>query len=224
MDFFTWNRIAGTVLVTALYVVVLRIGAEALYHVEPPEQPAYIVEGLEDISAPADPAALATPAAPAAAAAPAATAAPAAAATAAAPAAPVPIPEIELPDFASAISSANIANGQMIAEPCAFCHNWEEGDGNLIGPNLYGVVGGARASVEGFNYSPAFQSLNGVWTYAELFAFLEQPSLYAPGTLMAFAGISGEQDRLDLIAYMRSWSANPAPISPPMPAPQTPAP
>ena len=160
MDFFTWNRIAGAVLVTALYVVVLRIGAEALYHVEPPEQPAYIVEGLEDISAPADPAALAAPAAPAA------------AATAAAPAAPVPIPEIELPDFASAISSANIANGQMIAEPCAFCHNWEEGDGNLIGPNLYGVVGGARASVEGFNYSPAFQSLNGVWTYAELFALL----------------------------------------------------
>ncbi|MEE8438515.1 MAG: c-type cytochrome, partial [Micropepsaceae bacterium] len=115
-------------------------------------------------------------------------------------------------------------NGQMIAEPCAFCHNWEEGGGNLIGPNLYGVVEGAKASVEGFNYSPAFQTLNGAWTYAELFAFLEQPSLYAPGTIMAFAGISGEQDRLDLIAYMRSWSANPEPISPPGPAPQTPAP
>ena len=194
MDFFTLNRIAGAVLGTAMYVVVLRIGAEALYHVEPPEQPAYIVEGLEDISSPADPAALAAPAA------------------ATAPVAPVPIPEIELPDFASAMLSASIDNGQMIAEPCAFSHNWEEGDGNLIGPNLYGVVEGAKASVEGFSYSPAFQTLNGVWTDAELFAFLEQPSLYAPGTIMAFAGISGVQDRLDLIAYMRSWSIEPEPI------------
>jgi cytochrome c len=68
---------------------------------------------------------------------------------------------------------------------------------------------------EGFNYSPAFQSLDGEWTYAELFAFLEQPSVFAPGTTMAFAGLPREQDRLDLIAYMRSWSANPAPL--PMP-------
>jgi len=182
MDSFTWNKIAGAVLGAALYVLVAKIGAEALFEAEPLEHPAYIVEGIEDTRVPVEPAAS---------------------------------PDLALPDFARAIPAANIDNGRMIAAPCAVCHNWEDGGGNLIGPNLYGVVGSGKAMAEGFNYSPAFQSLDGEWTYAELFAFLEQPSVFAPGTTMAFAGLPREQDRLDLIAYMRSWSANPAPL--PMP-------
>jgi len=128
---------------------------------------------------------------------------------------------VALPDFARAIPEASIDNGEMIAAPCAVCHNWEDGGSNLIGPNLYDVVGSAKAEVAGFNYSPAFQSLEGDWTYAELFAFLEQPSIFAPGTIMAFAGLPRAQDRLDLIAYMRSWSANPAPLPMPIAEPVT---
>ena len=128
-------------------------------------------------------------------------------------------PEAALPDFSLAIPEANFDNGETISAPCAICHNWEDGGGNSIGPNLYNVVGSEKASVAGFTYSPAFQTLGGEWTYAELFAFLEQPAVFAPGTTMAFAGISSEQDRLDLIAYMRSWSADPAPLPPPMSEP-----
>lgn len=130
-------------------------------------------------------------------------------------AAPVP----ELPDFSSAIPSANIENGQTLSAPCAICHNWEDGGGHLIGPNLYDVVGSEKGAAPGFNYSQAFQSLDGEWTYAELFVFLEQPAIFAPGTTMAFAGISNTQDRIDLIAYMRTWSADPAPLPPPMSEP-----
>jgi len=182
MDSFTWYKIAGAVLGVVMFVLAAKIGAEALFDVEPPEHPAYIVEGVEELQAPI---------------------------------APGTSPDLALPDFVRAIAAANIDNGQMLAAPCAVCHNWRDGGGNLIGPNLYGVVGSEKAMAAGFNYSPAFQGLDGDWTYAELFAFLEQPSVFAPGTTMAFAGLPGEQDRLDLIAYMRSWSASPAPL--PMP-------
>jgi cytochrome c len=208
---FTWNKIAGAVLGTALFIMLARFGAEALFHVEPLEHPGYIVEGLEE-SAPSN--------AQSARAAPTPTAEPDAPVE---PVEPAPEPvaptsplETGLPDFASAIASASLSNGQMIAERCAPCHNWEEGDGNLIGPNLFAIVGSAKAGVEGFSYSPAFQTLAGNWSDAELFAFLEQPTIFAPGTFMAFAGLPNEQDRLDLIATMRSWSNDPAPLTPPL--------
>jgi len=202
---FTWNKIAGAILGAALFVMLARFSAEALFQVEPPEHPGYIVEGLEE-SAP--PTAQTARAGPAPAPEPVAPGAPGA------PGAPARLLEANLPDFARAIASASPSNGQMIAERCAPCHNWEDGAGNLIGPNLFAIVGSAKARVEGFGYSPAFQTMEGEWSYAELFAFLEQPSIFSPGTFMAFAGLVGEQDRLDLIAYMRSWSNSPAPLAP----------
>ncbi|MGY9105112.1 MAG: c-type cytochrome [Alphaproteobacteria bacterium] len=212
---FTWNKIAGAVLGTALFIMLARFGAEALFHVEPLEHPGYIVEGLEErarANAQAPPPAQTARAAPM----PTPNLPTPVEATPelANPAAPVSPVESGLPDFARAIASANLTNGQMIAERCAPCHNWEQGGGNLIGPNLFAVVESAKASVENFSYSPAFQALEGDWNYAELFAFFEQPTLFAPGTFMAFAGLPDEQDRLDLIAYMRSWSNNPASLTP----------
>ena len=57
----------------------------------------------------------------------------------------------------------------------------------------------------------------GNWTYDELFKFLKSPGSYIPGTKMSFAGISREQDRINLIAYLRSDADTPAAI--PAPAP-----
>lgn len=187
MDSFTFNKIAGGVLGTALFVMVVKIGAEAIFETEPPEEPAYVVEGVEDAQAPAE----------------------------AEQQAPAPAP---LPDFATAIPAADPANGEMVAEACGICHNWTEGSGDKIGPNLYGVVGRPKASEAGFGYSPALQALGGNWTYADLFQFLKQPSVYAPGTIMGFGGLNRDQDRLDLLAYMRTWADTPAPLPPPMPA------
>lgn len=185
MDSFTFNKIAGGVLGTALFVMVVKIGAEAAFHTEAPEEPAYVVEGVDELEGHA---------------------------------AVDPEPEAAPPDFATAIPAANIANGEAASAICGACHNWEPGGGQLIGPPLYGIVGREQASVDGFNYSAAFQGLDGEWSYAELFRFLEQPAVYAPGTTMAFAGVQREQDRIDLIAYMRTWAENPAPLPPPMPA------
>src|SRR4051812_13062662 len=47
MDSFEWNKIVGAVLAATLFVLVVRVGAEAIYDVEPLEKQAYIVQGVE---------------------------------------------------------------------------------------------------------------------------------------------------------------------------------
>ena len=55
----------------------------------------------------------------------------------------------------------------------------------------------------------------GNWTFDELFSFLKQPQAYVPGTKMTFAGLRSAQDRIDLIAYLRTQSDSPVAIPPP---------
>ena len=73
-------------------------------------------------------------------------------------------------------------------------------------------VGRARGSVVGFEYSEAIKSKGKAWTYADLDLFLTNPTAYAPGTKMTFAGESDPAKRPDIIAYLRSLSENPEPL------------
>jgi cytochrome c len=57
----------------------------------------------------------------------------------------------------------------------------------------------------------------GTWTYDELFKFLKSPGAYIPGTKMTFAGIRHAEDRINLIAFLRSNADSPAPIPAPKP-------
>jgi cytochrome c len=58
----------------------------------------------------------------------------------------------------------------------------------------------------------------GNWTYDELFKFIKSPQIYISGTKMSFAGISRTEDRINLIAFLRTNADSPAPI--PAPAPK----
>jgi cytochrome c2 len=62
------------------------------------------------------------------------------------------------------------------------------------------------AAAAGFNYSAALAGIEGVWDYEHLFEFIRNPREYAPGTAMAFAGISNAQEIANLIAYMEAES------------------
>jgi cytochrome c len=127
---------------------------------------------------------------------------------AAAPAAPA------LEPIAPLLASANVDNGRQIAgRLCASCHSFNQGGNNGVGPNLYDVVGANHARVAGFNYSQANRALaDKPWDYEALNAFIARPSAAMPGTRMAFAGIGNTQQRADVIAYLRSLSANPQPL------------
>ena len=120
------------------------------------------------------------------------------------------------PDFATAIPAANVAAGQETAQRCLQCHVWDKGGPNKIGPDLYGIIGRPRASHPGFDYSSAMTAKGGTWTYDEIFRFLRSPGRYIPGTKMTFVGLPRAQDRLNLIAFMRSWADSPPPLPPHM--------
>jgi cytochrome c len=50
----------------------------------------------------------------------------------------------------------------------------------------------------------------GDWSYTELNGFLHKPKTWLSGTKMNFAGLKKPEDRANLIAWLRSLSANPA--------------
>lgn len=121
------------------------------------------------------------------------------------PAAPAE-PEVPL---AKLFATADAGRGEASAKKCAACHTFGKGEPNRVGPNLYGIVGRAKASVAGFNYSAAMKAKGGNWTLEELNAFVQNPKTSVPGTNMTFAGIPRATERADLITYMNSKSDSP---------------
>ncbi|MGJ3230854.1 MAG: c-type cytochrome [Oceanicaulis sp.] len=93
--------------------------------------------------------------------------------------------------------------GRRVFARCRSCHVLEEGV-NRVGPSLYGIFGRETGSVEGFRYSEANANANITWTAETMFEYLENPREYIPGTIMAFPGLRDEQDRADVIAYMKA--------------------
>ena len=105
--------------------------------------------------------------------------------------------------------SADLAEGKSDAEhACSGCHKFEKGKSSF-GPSLWNVVGRPRGSVGEFDYSKAFSSLGGTWTYDALNSFVARPTEYVPGTTMDFRGIANPQQRANLIAYLRTLSDAP---------------
>ena len=132
-------------------------------------------------------------------------------AVAAAPAAAKP------PSLGALLAAGDATRGQadLLKYACIACHTFNDGGKAGVGPNLYGVVGGPKAHMQGFDYSPGMKNKHGTWTYEELDEWLSKPSAFVPGTKMALAGVPLAADRADLIAYLRSISPN----APALPAP-----
>ena len=111
------------------------------------------------------------------------------------------------------LASADPARGEEIFKKCAICHTVDKGGANMIGPNLYGVVGAKIAHHEGYDYSPAVKAKEGDWTYDNLDHMIESPNTFAPGTKMAmFPGLPDAKERADVIAFLRTKNDNPPPL------------
>ncbi len=70
-----------------------------------------------------------------------------------------------------------------------------------------GLFGRKTGQAEGFSYSKANKDKGITWDEDTLFEYLLAPKKYIPGTKMVFAGLKKEQDRADLIAYLKEATA-----------------
>ena len=105
-----------------------------------------------------------------------------------------------------------IARGERGVAACKSCHNFDAGGPNGTGPGMHDVFGRPVASHAGFAFSDAMQAHGGNWDFAALDDFLNSPGQVVRGTKMAFAGIRRTEDRVAVIAYLRSISPNQLPI------------
>ena len=107
------------------------------------------------------------------------------------------------PADTSISSGGDAVKGKRLYNRCRACHNLTATARTRIGPNLDNLFGRQAGTQSGYKYSKALQEVDFVWTETNLDNWLAQPRTFLPGNKMAFAGLRKEQDRKDLMAYLR---------------------
>lgn len=172
-----FNTVAGCVLASALFAMVVGKVSNAVVHPHMPDKPHIAV--VEASAAPSG----------------------------------APAPAAELPPIGPKLKDANVEKGKaLFQQQCFTCHTIDKGGINKVGPNQWDIVGRKKASHEGFSYSSALQAKGGEWTYEDINHMIFKPQAYVRGTKMAYAGMAKEQDRADLIAYLRTMNDKPPPL------------
>eukprot|EP01120_Amphizonella_sp_Union-15-10_P004279 TRINITY_DN1490_c0_g1_i1.p1 TRINITY_DN1490_c0_g1~~TRINITY_DN1490_c0_g1_i1.p1 ORF type:complete len:116 (-),score=20.90 TRINITY_DN1490_c0_g1_i1:24-350(-) len=106
------------------------------------------------------------------------------------------------------IPAGDVGRGEKLFKGrCAQCHTLEKGGSNKQGPNLYGLFGRKAGTLVGYNYSAGNQKSGVIWEEGTLFEYLFNPKKYIPGTKMNFPGFKKEQERADVIAYLKQATA-----------------
>ena len=109
------------------------------------------------------------------------------------------------------LAMGSIEHGEKVFKKCSACHMVAAGGKNMIGPNLWSVLGRKTGAVSDYKYSKALATYGKEWTFGEMNGFLIKPSAHIKGTKMAFAGLKKEKDRASVILFMNSKSDNPLP-------------
>jgi cytochrome c len=187
----TFNKIAGATLATGLLIFGLQNLTSILFEKEPPAKPGYAIAVADTGEGGGE------------------------------------VADV-IPDWGTVLPKADISKGQAITSKCASCHQFDAGDTPGTGPGLYGVVGRAPGTQAKYLTAPGYDSAmqdfaktHTAWTYDLLYQFLKNPQGFMTGTKMTFVGLKDPQDRINVIAYLRSNGSPNYPI--PAPAPAKPA-
>ncbi|MEM0898930.1 MAG: cytochrome c family protein [Pseudomonadota bacterium] len=182
MNSINYNLYAGAFLGTVFVAMTVSMISEAIFDIDYPEQPGYVVVVPEGSGS----------------------------AVAEAP------EEEELAPITPLLASADISAGESGFRKCSACHSIAPDGGNKVGPALWSVINREVASIDGFSYSSALQNYSDggtVWDFEAMNRFLHKPKGYINGTSMGFAGLSRENDRANIIAYLNSQSEAPVPVN-----------
>ena len=96
-----------------------------------------------------------------------------------------------------------VTQGQRMFGACAACHSLQS-DQNMTGPSLAGLWNRKAGSLASFSrYSDALKSSNIIWNDKTLDEWIKDPQHLVPGNDMIFAGIKNDQQRADLLAFLK---------------------
>lgn len=127
------------------------------------------------------------------------------------------------PDWGTVLPTADVAAGEATFAKCKSCHVADASNANGTGPGLHGVVGRKPGSHPGFAYSSGmteFGAKQAAWDYDHIYEFIKNPQKYIAGTKMTFVGLKKPEDRINVIAYLRSQGGTlPIPAPDPSRAP-----
>jgi cytochrome c len=101
-----------------------------------------------------------------------------------------------------ALAAGDAAEGEKVFKKCKACHVIDQ-EKNRLGPHLIGIVGRESGAVDGYKYSKAMTEAGITWDEATLNEYLADPKGYVPKNKMAFRGLPKEEDRADVIAYLK---------------------
>ena len=102
----------------------------------------------------------------------------------------------------TATAEAAAARGLKIFAACAACHAADQPA--RTGPDLRGIFGRPAATARGFRYSRALKNAKLTWSEPELDRYLAEPQAAIPGNAMPFPGLPDEQQRRDVIAFLKT--------------------
>lgn len=122
----------------------------------------------------------------------------------------------------AAVAQGNAEDGEGVFRKCQSCHRVGPEAKNFTGPILNGVIGRQAGTIADFNYSDLNKAAgaNGlVWTEELIFQYLADPAPFlkkfltdkgkpdlATGTTRMVFKLPDEQDRKDVIAYIKKFS------------------
>ena len=122
----------------------------------------------------------------------------------------------------AANAAGSAEDGEAVFKKCMACHRVGPEAKNLIGPNLTGVIGRQAGTAAEFAYSELNKAAGQtglVWTEDLIFKYLEDPTPFlknfltekgkpdlAQGATKMVFKLADEQDRQDVIAYLKTFS------------------
>jgi cytochrome c len=104
--------------------------------------------------------------------------------------------------------AADLGRGEQLFRKCVSCHTLEASGRNRVGPRLHGLFGRQAGAMTDFRYSDALKTSGIIWNDQTLDAYLKDAEAFVPGTKM-YGGLSLDQDREDLIAYLKAATRAP---------------
>jgi len=103
--------------------------------------------------------------------------------------------------------------GEKAYKQCASCHMVGQNVRHRVGPHLNNIFDRRAGSMEDYTrYSKGLvrEGNDGLfWDLRTLDAYIENPKALVSDTRMSFRGIKDPQERADVLAYLRQFSASP---------------